>query len=75
MLFSNIIDSLPGEVFINGAELECVQSITFLGIYIDNKLLWKSHIDMLYRLVSRNTGVINKFRLQFPYKINLFTQP
>lgn len=34
MLFSNIIDSLPGEVFINGVALDCVQSY---------KISWNIH--------------------------------
>ena len=69
MLFSNSINSLPGEVSFNGVQIKKVSSTKFLGLYIDDKLTWKYHIDHLCKLVSRNVGVIHKLKCVFPEEI------
>ena len=44
MLFSNSLDSLPGNVIFDTTTLDEVSSIKFLGVCVDNKLSWKCHI-------------------------------
>ena len=36
---------------------ECVK---YLGVYLDNKLSWKTHIDKLCKKVSKVCGMIYK---------------
>ena len=45
ILFSNPVNILPGEVAFNNNPIEKVTSTKFLGIYIDEKLNWKTHVD------------------------------
>ena len=71
MLFSNSISTLPGNLSIMNTPIDLVESTTFLGLFIDNKLSWKKHTTYLCKLLSRNIGIINKFKLTFPSNILL----
>ena len=63
MLFSNSLETLPGNIDFDDTPLEEVTSIKFLGLYVDNKLTWKYHINTICKTMSRNIGVINKLKL------------
>lgn len=39
-----------------------VQETKFLGVFLDNKLLWKSHINNSKSNLSKITGVVHKIR-------------
>ena len=71
MLFSNSLKLLPNHIMINGINLLQVEYTKFLGLYIDNDLSWKSHINYLSKLLSRNTGILNKLKYYFPTNIVL----
>ena len=43
---------------INNIELTEVKQFKFLGVYIDNKLKWSQHIDMIKSKLSILTGII-----------------
>ena len=62
MLFSNSVLSLPDHIKINNVTINQVESTKFLGVYIDSKLIWKVHINCLCKLLSRNSGVMNKLK-------------
>ena len=66
MIFSNSIETLPGDVYINDIPLEQVSSIKFLGIHVDNKLTWKDHVHVICKTISRNIGVINRLKYILP---------
>ena len=38
--------------------LECVNSIKFLGVIVNNKLTWEEHKNYIHRKVSRSIGII-----------------
>ena len=44
----------------------------FLEITVDNKLSWKPHVLNVCKTLSRNIGIINKLKHQFP-STTLFT--
>ena len=69
MLFSNSIKIVPGDVLFNNVRIERVTSTKFLGLYIDEKLNWKIHVDNLCKLLSKNVGVIYKLRSVFPQEV------
>ena len=71
MLFSNCIKSLPGNILIDNTNLNQVESTKSLGIYIDSDLSWKIHVNYLCKLISRNTGILNKLKHEFPTHILL----
>lgn len=43
-------------LFLNGHRVVCVPQLNFLGVILDQKLLWRAHIDSLVRfcLASKN---------------------
>ena len=71
MLFSNIIDELPGNIVFENNNIQRVLSTKFLGITIDDKLSWKEHTDNICKIISRNIGIINKVKFYFPTRILL----
>ena len=71
MFVSNSISTLPGNLSLMNTSIDLVESTTFLGLFIDNKLSWKKHTTYLCKLLSRNIGIINKFKLTLPSNILL----
>ena len=71
MLFSNSISRLPSNVFLNNTSVDIVDSTTFLGIFIDNKLSWKKHTTHLSKLLYRKVGIINKLKNSSPSNVLL----
>ena len=45
---------------IEGHKLDEVENTKFLGVYLDNKISWKHHIDYIYGKVSRAIRMIVK---------------
>ena len=43
---------------LNGTKLKRVRSIRFLGVYIEEKLNWQCHINILVRKLSRSAGIL-----------------
>ena len=66
MLFSNSLHNLPGDLIIDNAILDKVNTTKFLGLIIDDKLSWKIHIDNVCKTISRSIGTINKLKYVFP---------
>ena len=54
---------------IDGENVEIVSKFKYLGIWIDNKLNWESHLDYMCSKISQRLGVLKRVR---PY-INLDT--
>ena len=69
MLFSNSLKVPPSQVTINDTNLIQVDNTKFLGLYIDKDLTWKTHINYLCKILSRNTGVLNRLKDYFPTHI------
>ena len=66
MIFSNSLENLPGDIFVDTTALEQVSNIKFLGVNVDNKLTWKHHISTITKTISRNIGIINKLKFCLP---------
>ena len=62
MIFSNSLNALPTPLKISDTNLQQVDSTKFLGLHIDNDLSWKTHINYLSKILSRNTGILNKLK-------------
>ena len=50
------------KIFIDNKAIEQKNDTKFLGVYIDDKLNWKKHIDYISKKISRGIGVICKAR-------------
>ena len=51
---------------INGSNIEFVDNFVFLGITINNKLNWNSHINKVTNKISNTVGILNKLRSFLP---------
>ena len=51
---------------INGSNIEFVENFMFLGITINNKLNWNSHINKVRNKISKTVGILNKLRSFLP---------
>ena len=56
------LSPLPLELVLNGAEIDQVSEHRLLGITIDNKLRWDSHINNVCKTVSRRVFLLSKLR-------------
>jgi len=50
------------EISMNGVRIQQTDSIKYLGVIIDNKLLWKPQSSSLCRNLSQACGVVCKIR-------------
>ena len=58
--------SVNHNIQINGSNIEFVENFIFLGITINNKLNWNSHINKVTNKISKTVGILNKLRSFLP---------
>lgn len=56
------IPSVTLPLTINDTQITLVKESRYLGLYIDENLNWKSHVQRLSKEISRPIGVINKLK-------------
>ena len=56
------LSPLPFDLVLNGAKIDQVTEHRLLGITIDNKLRWDSHINNVCKTVSRRVFLLSKLR-------------
>ena len=56
------LSPLPLDLVLNGAKIDQVSEHRLLGITIDNKLRWDSHINNVCKTVSRRVFLLSKLR-------------
>ena len=56
---------------LNGKKLAPVDSVKYLGMYIDKHLCWDTHIFHLSKKLSRANGILSKLRHNAPRKVCL----
>ena len=47
-------------LFINNQSLTEETSITYLGVYIDSNISWKSHINYIAQKIKSSIGILSK---------------
>jgi len=62
-------DSLVLNLNINNKLINKVTSIKYLGIYIDENLTWKTHIEDLCQSLRKYVGIFYQLSLKLPQKI------
>ncbi|XP_065651287.1 uncharacterized protein LOC136079476 [Hydra vulgaris] len=50
------------QIYIDNIQIKQSKVILFLGVFIDENLTWKNHIETLRNKVSKNIGVLHKAR-------------
>jgi hypothetical protein len=63
---------LDVKLLLNDREIDQVEKIVFLGVILDDKLSWKSHISHVSTKISKSIGIIRKSSF-FLLKQSLFT--
>ena len=61
-LYSNRNNSVDLKIKLNGAEIKQVETVKYLGVYVDSSLKWSAHLNHLSLTLSRNIGVINRVK-------------
>ena len=71
MLFSKRKNDHPSEinVKINNNDIQSVTEFNFLGLYLNSKLNWDTHVNIISKKISRAVGIIKKMQLLFPKRI------
>ena len=65
MIFSRKKLSHPLDLRIDNQNVHVTKTSKFLGVYIDDKLNWKTHISYMAGKVARGIGVLGKARKYF----------
>jgi hypothetical protein len=60
------------KIQIEGHDINRIESTTFLGVVIDDKMSWKLHINNICNKVSKGIGILLRAR-QVMYSHTLFT--
>ena len=69
MIFSYKRGNPKFTVNLNGSIIEEQETTSFLGVIIDNKLTWKSHIAHLCSKISKGIAILRLLRPSFPKHI------
>ena len=56
---------------VNGMPITKVNSIKFLGVYVDQHLAWKEHINAISVKIAKNTGILRRVSHLLPEHIRL----
>lgn len=67
-LYSNTCNVTNVIVSLNGKNIKPVDKVKYLGVYIDDKLSWKYHINHLANILSRNVGILYRCKFFFERK-------
>ena len=66
MIFSNRSKELLLPIKIRNVDINCVNCVKFLGVFIDDRLSFNSHINCVLSKVSKNVGVLSRVRKCVP---------
>ena len=66
----NQLDSSPGStpyaIVIDGQEMRRVKIVKYLGMMVDDKLVWDQHVDYISSKITRNIGILKRMRHFIP---------
>ena len=62
MSFGSNLSTHNLEIFIDNNQIEQVKTVKFLGVFIDEDMKWKSHVNNILSNVSKSIGVMSKLR-------------
>jgi hypothetical protein len=59
------------QILIDTTEIPQVTSVKFLGIYVDQHITWKVHIEKIASKIAKNIGIISRVSYLIPANIRL----
>ena len=54
------------KISLHNVDIAKVNHVKFLGVLVDDKLTWKSHLTHISNKVAKNIGILNKLRYRVP---------
>ena len=57
---------------LNGLHIEQVTYTKFLGLYIDNEITWKYHVNQVSSKIAKMTGIIGKAKTSITYLAKVY---
>ena len=68
MLFIKRKNNHPSEINVksNNNDIQCVTKFNFLGLYLNSKLNWDTHVNIISKKISLAVGIIKKCNCFFP---------
>ena len=63
--------TMAGNLNIDGHQLDCVSSTTYLGVTLDHNINWKLHIQKIVKTIAPKAGIIAQLRHYVPKHILL----
>src|SRR6218665_383787 len=74
ILFRSNRKPVPQEtckLVIDNTEIPQVNSVKFLGVYVDQHLTWKIHLENVASKISKNIGIISRIAYLIPTNVRL----
>ena len=62
IIFNRLSTSPDLKLYMNGIELEKVENFNFLGLYINEKLDWTLHLNLITGKLSRVLGILSSLK-------------
>ena len=62
LVSKKILNDSNFSVLINQNLIQKFECVKYLGVYLDTKLSWKTHIDKLCKKVSKVSGMVYKLQ-------------
>ena len=62
-------NNMESQIYINGTLIKQVSKIKFLGVTLDEELVWDPHIEYLIQKLKSCTGVLSRIRHVIPHKL------
>ena len=59
------------EILIDNVPIQCVESFNLLGIYLDEHMSWKHHINSISNQISRSVDILNRLKYILPTHVKL----
>ena len=70
LLISNVFNTIPpNSLILNDQEIDVVQCVKFLGVYIDSNLKFDEHISYICGKISKSIGILYRIRSCVPKDI------
>ena len=69
MLFPALKNASKFSLDLNGMKIKYVNSCKYLGVIIDDELLWTAHIDHIYCHLLKYVGIFYKLRNKIPKRV------
>ncbi|KAJ8019368.1 hypothetical protein HOLleu_42077 [Holothuria leucospilota] len=68
MVFNKGRNNYNFNISMNNKPLLNVHCTKFLGVYIDDKLSWKDHVQYVSVQISRGVGILSKLKFTLPQR-------